>query len=979
MIVRQWDISAIRLTGTQGYRHEWPDTEDLFRFDGIGLTVRTAASQPIRLRVTLHPLQNGRPEFIRSAVAEVLLPPGGGQVELPFTLFDSCRMVRAHLRYLHAMTLTLPPDAPDAVLTELGAYRRGDLLADAETSSTCVGACGETLRYRVRLRNGLEHPRQVMLHAEASGHEVLQWCFPETVLLPSRGETVIELSAVMTSALPAGGCETRAFTVMADGREATRLTLHAARRQPSPFLLHTADGWTALRRVIAADAGVRAEFERAYWQPAMAWVVPEPATHHRFVYTANSHERLLETAVAWKLTGAPALREKLVQWLTGFADEKYGYLATRYCYFEFPKTPDEAPADRYLVHHANSGGWVQEGEFMTRLAVTYDLLREENCLPPRVHQRLEECMRAYMDFADWRLTDGDGNNFQICEASAALHFALLLQDEMYIRRFLSGTNGLYALIGAVFSDDGSYFEGASGYMKLAAEVLGRTAIACAHGGRNLRDAVVPAACERQVMHAPWSCREAAGEKPFLGMRFERFAPVERPVRCLKDYYDCLLRLVDDAGVLFSANDSNEQSFCGVMQLAYHLYHDPAYLPVAKKAERNDLLYGLHMLPMGLTEKPRGLHVNTGNGFAVLRERTAEHPVQTVLKFGQHGGYHGHFDRLSLLSVMRDGTTFHNNEYAWYGYGSFLFKMWVQTSMAHNMAVVDDRMQEPTPCEVICQQEGEDFCAVCAQTVSRWSDPPYGGQTPYPVRFPEEKCAREGRWILPPDTPRPQGDIGEYSDPVFQRRLVVLTEGCCFVWDYLEAEQAHTFDCLYHPMGRLEGDLPPMRLHTARLNRDPFGAGQFIMNCHHYALQEGIRLHFVNGRGRVNPNDIVDFAAHATLHAVYPPRQTMIVGRYPERQDTFADEAEYQSADMLTGEGRKTVVLRQHGKRALFITALEIGRQPPDIAEVKAVNGECIRIRRRDGRERLISVSGMTDRDKKDITVQLAAGEGDQDE
>lgn len=971
MIVNSLECPQITLHGGETYRHAWVEAQDLFHNDGIGLKVQTDSLQPLRLQVTLYPLLNGRPEFITHACTEVLLPPGCGVVEIPFTRFSNPQLVRAHLKYIEAVKLRLLAEPADKVqITEIGAMRTGDLLVEAQ-QTTHVGQNGDALTYQLHLRNGLDSARLITMHAVYTGREVLQWQYPETIKLPPMGETVVEMSAVMTDTIPPGGYEERCFSVMADGAEACKLTLWAAKKQPKPFLLHTEAGWQELSRAIAQNDRVRDTLEREYLRVADEWEVAPPATHHRFIYTNNSHDRLLHTAVAWKLTGNAAYLDKIMRWFHGYLDDQNGYLATKYCYFEFPKKPEEAPADKYLVHHANSGGWVQEGEFMARMAIAYDLVRNESCFTPDMHARLEACMRAYMAFVDWRQTDGDGNNFQICEAGGALYFALLLQDEAMIRRFLSGPNGLQELLGSAFADDGSYFEGASGYMKLAAEVYGRAAISCQNAGRNLKAAIVPAAFERNVMHSPWSHLQETAEdgKPFLGMSFERFAPVRNPVRTLKDYYDCLLQLMDDNGVLFSANDSNEHVYTRTMQMAYYLYHDPAYLPVARKAERPDLLFGLHMTPMGCAQKQTGLHINTGNGFAVIRERTEGSPVQAVLKFGQHGGYHGHFDRLSLLSVMRDGTTFHNNEYAWFGYSSFLFKMWVQTSMAHNMVVVDGRMQEPTPCEVIYQQEGEGFTAVCAQTTARWCDPPYGGQTPYLAQFPYEKCPQEKHWILEPGAPRPQGSIGEYSEPIFQRRLLVVAEGCCFVWDYVEAAEEHTFDCLYHPMGSLSGELPDLREHTARLNRDPFGAGQFVMNCHHYDVYGPIRLHFSNGRKRVNGNDAVDFAANSTLFAVNTGIERMIIGRYPEGQDTFEHEEDYQDAGMLQSGCKKTVVFRKTGKSASFITALEIGQQSSDIVSIVQAAPDTLRIFHADGTARLLTVTGMTNRDRNDMTVR----------
>ena len=43
------------------------------------------------------------------------------------------------------------------------------------------------------------------------------------------------------------------------------------------------------------------------------------------------------------------------------------------------------------------------------------------------------------------------------------------------------------MIGTVFSDDGSYFEGATNYVRLAAEILLHCANACENYGLNLKD------------------------------------------------------------------------------------------------------------------------------------------------------------------------------------------------------------------------------------------------------------------------------------------------------------------------------------------------------------------------------------------------------------------------------------------------------------------------------------------------------------
>jgi hypothetical protein len=90
-------------------------------------------------------------------------------------------------------------------------------------------------------------------------------------------------------------------------------------------------------------------------------------------------------------------------------------------------------------------------------------------------------------------------------------------------------------------------------------------------------------------------------------------------------------------------------------------------------------------------------------------------------------------------------------------------MWVQTSLAHNMVVVDKKMQRPRPGKIVLFHDEHNYKACVVETLSEWSDVPYGGQTPYPQTFPDEKCKIEGRYILPPPYKRRQGDIGEYTE------------------------------------------------------------------------------------------------------------------------------------------------------------------------------------------------------------------------
>ena len=355
---------------------------------------------------------------------------------------------------------------------------------------------------------------------------------------------------------------------------------------------------------------------------------------------------------------------------------------------------------------------------------------------------------------------------------------------------------------------------------------------------------------------------------------------------------------------------------------------------------------------------------TAAGFGILRDGKA----QAVLKFGGHGGYHGHYDRLSLASYMnlRDDTTFHNNEYAWFGYGSFLFKMWVQTSMAHNMTVVDGRMQKPSQCECVYYEENQTFRAVCAQTVTEWIEPPYGGKTPYPYVFPEEKCAVEGRMILQPDKPRKQGDIGEYSEPVFQRRLLVLFHGYCIVWDYLEGQQEHRYDCLYHPSGKIDRkNWEECGFQNAEeyacFSEDAFGSGQFIQNCYTVPVEGTVCLRFHEGQLRVNDNDIMDHMPESSVWRAWPQSGDVTVGRYPHREDTFTEESRRAASGYLDKPLKKTVSFTVRGRQACFATLIEGGRTAERVQAVCCGDFQFLTVTEHDGKAWSFFVTGMTDR------------------
>lgn len=945
---------------------EWqvtlPSVTDISAQEAICLTVELLEDTLVEMEVVLYPLRIARPEFFPCVKSKVAIAgKGQHQLEIPFEQFDYRQMVGAFLQYVDGISVKLLHGGP-ILVRELWADTVGDLDVLVKKDSF-VGETGDCAIYSMFLINKTDRQRVVNICQSRYGRECLEVEYESYMVLDPFESREYYVRVMLAEDLVAGGVEKSSFLFVpdGDGAKGKKRIFYTSKVKRHPYLLLSEEKWEKRKRAISADTSLFRVFEKEYMEEADSFEVMEPAGGD-YVYPSYSQDKLIRTAVAWKITGREEYKEKVLEYLLGLVDERKGYLATQKSYFDFIESREEYKRGDFKVHRAQSAGWVQEAEFFNKVAMVYDLFYYE--MDEELRVKLDACLRAYIKFEDWRLTDGDGNNFQIAEAGAGLLCAMMLQDYRWIERFAYGFNGYADLLSSVLLDDGMYFEEATGYVKLAGELFFDIVNAAENFGLPLRDLRVQASFDRHIIHAPWAMREtwADDKKPFLGMSFCRFETFTTLTRSLKDYFDCTAKLLTDRGILFSINDSNEHSMAKLYKKAYYLYEEPLYQRIAEASGTPEILFVPEREEYTLGEPSILLE---GAGFGILRSEGS----QAVLKFGGHGGYHGHFDRLSLASFIKDHQTFHNNEYTWYGYQSFLFKMWVQTSMAHNMTVVDGRMQKPSPCECIYYEEQENFVAVCAQTRTEWIDPPYGGQTPYPLNFPDEKCRKENRYVLAPDTRRKQGEIGEYSEPVFQRRLLVLFHDYCVVWDYLEGQEEHRYDCLYHPMGRFLNEEKIPFAETGRFLNDPFGAGQFIMNCR-TASVEGVvclRFHGAQTKGEAqtgNSHAILPYMPEASVWRAYPASGNVTVGRYPQKEDSFTIENEMKTAGYQEEPDRKTVSFTVMGKSAGFITLLEAGKDAKQVRDVRCKEFGAVEIEEADGTIWILSADKMAETDAK---------------
>lgn len=949
---------------------EYKNTIDLRGFDHIRLEMEAEEKQVAELEVILYPLRIARPEFYpKTTVRRMVSIDGKQSITVPLRQFDTPKMADAGLRYISAVEVLVKGKC-EITIHKLEFCHKHQLEARFLQASL-AGEAGELLKYDLYLHNEKQLSREITAGQMIYGRESMPVCVegsrkPCTFTLAAGEEREISVSVRIPEHIPQGGMEEARFLVTVNGCEdaGQELSVFTTRKRAHPYLVHTREGFAGVKQKIALYEPARTLFERDYLQAAKDWQVPEASTNESFVFQAYSQNQLYACAISYVLTGEKVYGEKAALYLNRLCDEEKGYLTTKYSYFQFIASKEEYSSGDFKEHRACSAGWVQEAEFFIKAAMAYDILYDTDLLSRQEHEKITQVFRSYMTFQDWLLTDGDGNNFQLAEATAGFLCALVLQEEHWIRRFLYGKNGLTDLLSSVFMEDGMYFEMATSYMKLAEEILSQAVIAAENYGIPLKYFQVQGCYDETVLLAPWANRKKWAEdgKPFLGMSFERFQNNTDPYRNFKKYYDALLHFMTPDGIMFSSNDSNEHMFGDAFDRGYYLYGEKRYLSVVTEKKR-DLLYGdfsLCLKDYRHYPESKEAYLSSGVGYGILRQEEGKHKVQAVLKYGPHGGYHGHFDRMSLVSVISNNKIFHNMEYAWYGYTSFLFKMWVQTSMAHNMVTVDQRMQEPTKGECILFEAGKEYQAMCVQTTARWCDPPYGGQTPYLDKFPEEKCQKEGRYILPPPVVREQGAIGEYSEPVFQRRLLLMVKGILVVLDYIKGERVHSFDCLYHPMGvyQLYGEkseLKPVK-HTRRFGTDPFGAAQFITNCAWYESEDTVHLEFHYMQEEKEKRQLLEYAESSRLFCAYPKKKTVMIGKYPESSDTFLEEEITEQGSCKEKQGKKTVAFETRGTEAAFVTAVEVESEL--LEDVICEDFEKVVLMWKDGTQNVFGITGM---------------------
>jgi len=205
-----------------------------------------------------------------------------------------------------------------------------------------------------------------------------------------------------------------------------------------------------------------------------------------------------------------------------------------------------------------------------------------------------------------------------------------------------------------------------------------------------------------TLSALWGLTEAAGN-----CGIDLYCPE------LKSMFDGPLSFAMPDLRLPAFNDSGEVALKGrasIYELAYARYSDPRYATlISTSNRRNDfaLRFGVGELP---TESAAPWEsVNYPNsGYAILARGEGEQATWLCMKYGPHGGGHGHPDKLNF--VLYSGGRLIAPDPGTARYGVPIQRGWYRTTLAHNTLVVDEASQGSAEGKYLAfgSQDGVDY-------------------------------------------------------------------------------------------------------------------------------------------------------------------------------------------------------------------------------------------------------------------------------
>ena len=259
------------------------------------------------------------------------------------------------------------------------------------------------------------------------------------------------------------------------------------------------------------------------------------------------------------------------------------------------------------------------------------------------------------------------HNIECWHLASLAALGAALDDDQLITAAVDGPTGLNAQFDEGILDDGWWVEGSPHYHFYMATAM-------LHAVRALR-----------------------GRRPDFTGRADLREMLITPLSMVRD--DLSLPAMND-GWHSIALPNGIAAYAGHYEIGHALWGDPRFAEVlavihdhgAPRASEAALLYGPD-LPTGAGQvlwERRDLH--PASGYAILRDDDPD-GRWLLLKYGPHGGGHGHPDKLQLLWCARGVRLAPDAGSP--AYTSPLQGPWFRQTLAHNCVVIDGQSQPPT--------------------------------------------------------------------------------------------------------------------------------------------------------------------------------------------------------------------------------------------------------------------------------------------
>ncbi len=213
------------------------------------------------------------------------------------------------------------------------------------------------------------------------------------------------------------------------------------------------------------------------------------------------------------------------------------------------------------------------------------------------------------------------------------------------------------------------------------------------------------------------------------------------------------------------NDSTEVDLAGnagQYVTAWARYKNPQYLLLISRERRgteSTLLHGAPAEAQTPTFEPVSRNF-VASGNAILAAGTGPEATWLEMKYGPHGGGHGHPDKLNFVLYGQGEVIAPDPGTA--NYGVPIQAGWFRTTLAHNTLVVDEQSQKPAEGKCVAFVVTNDFSAVMAEA----------------------------------------GPI--YEGVSFRRSVALLGTNLVVFIDQVDSEEEHVYDLVYHNRGEFIG-------------------------------------------------------------------------------------------------------------------------------------------------------------------------------